>query len=411
YEIAVDAGFSGTETEWLASLKGERGEPGPEGPEGAQGPVGADGLQGEPGPEGPAGKDGEPGAEGPAGQDGAPGQDGKSAYEIAVDAGFSGTETEWLASLKGERGEPGPEGPEGAQGPAGADGLQGPQGPGGTRNLLDNWYLADPINQRGAASYAVDGQYTVDRWKFLGTGSLTLTADGIAIVGPADVRQLFENHLLKGREYTFSVLTADNELISVTGASAYTAAQEFSADAGWGSICIHMPAAASSELTYVAIKCSSGETVTVAAAKLELGSQQTLAKQDDTGKWLLNDPPPNKSEELTKCQRYYVRFSNQKTGNKFTTCIASVYNDTTAYGVIYFPTTMRAEPSFDGSGPMMMYPDHGASRWTNMASTSRTVHGSGLKFSPCEDSSDFSDIHCAYMQLIAQGWLEFSADL
>lgn len=33
--------------------------------------------------------------------------DGKSAYEIAVDNGFEGTEAEWLASLKGEKGDSG----------------------------------------------------------------------------------------------------------------------------------------------------------------------------------------------------------------------------------------------------------------------------------------------------------------
>jgi len=32
------------------------------------------------------------------------GNDGKSAYEVAKDNGFSGTELEWLASLKGEAG-------------------------------------------------------------------------------------------------------------------------------------------------------------------------------------------------------------------------------------------------------------------------------------------------------------------
>lgn len=32
------------------------------------------------------------------------GSNGKSAYEVAVEAGFSGTETEWLASLKGKDG-------------------------------------------------------------------------------------------------------------------------------------------------------------------------------------------------------------------------------------------------------------------------------------------------------------------
>ena len=35
---------------------------------------------------------------------GAQGADGKSAYQIAVEHGFSGTETEWLASLKGATG-------------------------------------------------------------------------------------------------------------------------------------------------------------------------------------------------------------------------------------------------------------------------------------------------------------------
>ena len=38
------------------------------------------------------------------------GIDGKSAYDIAVDNGFSGTEEEWLDSLKGDAGEPGADG-------------------------------------------------------------------------------------------------------------------------------------------------------------------------------------------------------------------------------------------------------------------------------------------------------------
>lgn len=60
-----------------------------------------------PGPEGPAG---------PAGADGGTGADGASAYEVAVENGFVGTESEWLASLQGAEG---PEGPEGPQGPPG----------------------------------------------------------------------------------------------------------------------------------------------------------------------------------------------------------------------------------------------------------------------------------------------------
>lgn len=35
------------------------------------------------------------------------GKDGKSAYQIAVENGFVGTEAEWIESLKGVKGDPG----------------------------------------------------------------------------------------------------------------------------------------------------------------------------------------------------------------------------------------------------------------------------------------------------------------
>lgn len=53
-------------------------------------------------------------------QGGVAGEDGKSAYEIAVEHGFEGTEEEWLESLKGEQG---PQGPQGPQGEPGQDGF------------------------------------------------------------------------------------------------------------------------------------------------------------------------------------------------------------------------------------------------------------------------------------------------
>ena len=56
------------------------------------------------------------------------GIDGKSAYQIAVNNGFVGTEAEWIASLKGETGPIGPAGPQGQTGETGATGPVGPQG-------------------------------------------------------------------------------------------------------------------------------------------------------------------------------------------------------------------------------------------------------------------------------------------
>lgn len=57
--------------------------------------------------QGATGPQGETGAQGPQGEPGVPGQDGPSAYEVAVAAGYVGTQEEWLLSLVGPQGEPG----------------------------------------------------------------------------------------------------------------------------------------------------------------------------------------------------------------------------------------------------------------------------------------------------------------
>lgn len=120
---------------------------GPEGPRGEQGPPGADGAPGQDGEDGSPGQDGADGEDGgyyqpavdsagnltwtasksgmpgvaganirgPAGADGAPGQDGadgapgaagKSAYQAAVEKGYTGTEEEFNTALAGMQGAP-----------------------------------------------------------------------------------------------------------------------------------------------------------------------------------------------------------------------------------------------------------------------------------------------------------------
>lgn len=56
---------------------------------------------------GKQGKEGIPGADGQDGTPGEAGTDGKSAYAIALDHGYTGTEAEWLESMRGQQGEPG----------------------------------------------------------------------------------------------------------------------------------------------------------------------------------------------------------------------------------------------------------------------------------------------------------------
>jgi len=69
YELAVDAGYTGTLAEWLNSLKGAKGD------QGLQGPQGPQGLKGDP---------------------------GKTSYEIAVEQGYVGTEENWYNQFRVE---------------------------------------------------------------------------------------------------------------------------------------------------------------------------------------------------------------------------------------------------------------------------------------------------------------------
>ena len=80
YEVAVENGFTGTEVEWLESLKGSKGDKGADGKDGADGDKGFDGYEG---------------------------VAGESAFEIAQGNGFKGTIKDWIASFTGYVGKDG----------------------------------------------------------------------------------------------------------------------------------------------------------------------------------------------------------------------------------------------------------------------------------------------------------------
>ena len=126
YEVWLGAGNSGTVEDFLLSLKGEKGEKGEDGKDGedgnngldiynlwiAQGNTGSEAdflrsLKGADGEKGADGADGKDGTDGKDGADGEKGADGKSAYQSWLDIGNSGSEADFIASLKGEKGEDG----------------------------------------------------------------------------------------------------------------------------------------------------------------------------------------------------------------------------------------------------------------------------------------------------------------
>ena len=200
-------------------------------------------------------------------------------------------------------------------------------------NLLDNWYFADPINQRGQMEYTAfnaiqsAAAYTIDRFKISASAGTSITCkvedDGVALsvtpsagkMGQVNFSQIFSLNVLFPGVYTLSWLYSSDCLVRPFAAngSALPGYRDFPAS--------DTPAVASiqvkiteemqkrSSIFNIQINSSVEAHVKLYAAKLELGSQQTLAHQDADGKWVLNDPPPNKALELAKCQRYQVVYS------------------------------------------------------------------------------------------------------
>lgn len=95
---------------------------------------------------------------------GAQGIQGLSAYQVAVQHGFKGTEDEWLISLKGEKGETGPKGDKGDTGDKGATGERGPKGDTGSGLNIKGELNSDselPMDGVSGDAYLIAGKLYV----------------------------------------------------------------------------------------------------------------------------------------------------------------------------------------------------------------------------------------------------------
>ena len=180
------------------------------------------------------------------------------------------------------------------------------------KNLLDNWYFVGggsqkengsfPINQRGETSYA-GLKYGIDRWKEdRAVGTITLKPEGLEIevqsndesnsffiqVSPLDA-------ILKTDETITISAIIDGELYSVSGKASDPI---ISVDFGNG-VFYRAPI---DNNDIICITSYKGTKILVQAVKMEFGSQQTLAHQEN-GVWVLNEIP-DYATELAKCQRY-----------------------------------------------------------------------------------------------------------
>ena len=218
-------------------------------------------------------------------------------------------------------------------------------------NLLDNWYFPNPVNQRGQTVYTGAG-YGIDRWKAdTVTPNVTTIKDGyIELSQNALILQpLEEPYSLCGKRvtastllttglYTFTAIIPSKEELSAVTADKSLGSAYFVLDGknvGYIDM-LHTKA----HSTVLRLRAFAGYTVGAIAAKLELGSQQTLAHQDADGAWVLNEIP-DYAEQERKCMRYLLR---QKTTGK-EMFAAMVGNTGRMYFSVPLPVPMRTAPA------------------------------------------------------------------
>lgn len=229
-------------------------------------------------------------------------------------------------------------------------------------NLLDNWYFGNPVNQKGQTEWLSSASANipcVDRWNWWGQyaadATLKLSNDGLQLIGTAGVAGLYQrieqriekDRLPVGATVTLSALVkaeADASIILSMGGQNYVTV---AVQANVWELITFTSNAPSVEQTYdISIqRNTAGATFTVKAVKLELGSQQTLAHQEN-GVWVLNEIPKS-GDQLAECQRYLIPINN------WTRVRTSYYSGTALFFAVPIPSTMRTTPAIlDPSGAL-----------------------------------------------------------
>ena len=212
-------------------------------------------------------------------------------------------------------------------------------------NLLDNWYFANPVNQRGQTEHYGYG-YFIDRW-ILSEGKCSISESGMTIF--VDNTNTWVSQRIdapvENQIVTVSALMSDGKLYSASGRVTKTQEVTKVFDDGGYIRCLYDSGIAMHVFNIGRFDASS--PLTVIAAKLELGSQQTLAHQDADGNWALNEIP-DYGEQLARCQRYALALSKQAGHSVYGSGMINAGQN--ARIVVPLPATMRTKPTVSVTG-------------------------------------------------------------
>lgn len=257
--------------------------------------------------------------------------------------------------------------------------------PASNPNLLDNWYFLDPINQRGETEYR-GARYGIDRWYGRSANTrVLLDTDGIVVTttsGDSDVnfrsiiQKVSNSEGVKGKTLTLSCMIAQSTAVGIMqvtknelGSINQLGAARFSSTDR--PILVSFSFSAPNEdfeNLLVQIGISGPHALKIIAIKLELGTKQTLAHQNEDGSWALNDPPPNKALELLKCMQYQIQIVNPVYESRYGV-VGRGYGDSASQGFISIPlpTKCNGNPTLFFSGDWRLYPIDGSlgDKWIN----------------------------------------------
>ena len=220
------------------------------------------------------------------------------------------------------------------------------------QNLLANWYFGNPVNQREFSGENTNGGYFIDRW--LGyncsyvNGVIKIKKGMFDSSAKGYIIQRIDSHFsdkLNGMVCTFSALV-DGDLIS--GMTVYSNTSEVTYAIKNG---VRLYTQIVNGLVELVTVTDETTEKAISAVKLELGTTQTLAHQEN-GNWVLNEIP-DYGEQLRRCQRYYYRLSANNTSKwaRFGAGMVDAYGRAEVY--LFIPP-MRCVPSVSLNGTFCM---------------------------------------------------------
>lgn len=269
------------------------------------------------------------------------------------------------------------------------------------RNLLTNWDWRRAVNQRGiSSSTATDYTWALDMCRHLnGTLSVSNGTWTWASARSAAYKRLqlrTGGWYYRGLTYTLTIYARATAKSGNVVLRPVAGLDELQGGAGvqleesstYRPYTVTFSPTESTENAFVEILCGNSAsdyvTIDISCWKLEVGSEQTLARQAGGG-WVINEPPADYATEQLKCQRYYIPLfgaSRTATGNG---PLVHALTATLAETVIPLPTTMVSTDFRVGASSLVLR--HGISdvnvssvsvEWTPLGARLQLQVASGL---------------------------------